>query len=81
WGVREATVREVARGWQPATEILLWLKQRARNDSNEFVRGAALQEIVRGWKSDPDTLPLLKDIAQNDTNSFGCGSFRTTASH
>ena len=64
--VREAAVRELARGWPTDADTLPILKDRAHNDQNWEVRWAAVQELARGWRSDPDTLPILKDRARND---------------
>ncbi len=36
------------------------LKDRARNDRNEYVRWAAVHELARGWRTDPETLPFLE---------------------
>ncbi len=64
--VREAAVRELARGWRTDPDTLPFLKDRARNDQNWYVHRAAVQELARGWRTDPDTLPFLKDRARND---------------
>ena len=64
--VREAAVRELARGWRTDPDTLALLKDRARNDEHGDVRRAAVQELARGWRTDPDTLPFLKDRARND---------------
>ncbi|MFN5855922.1 MAG: HEAT repeat domain-containing protein, partial [Pseudanabaenaceae cyanobacterium] len=52
------------------SDTLPWLKDRALNDQNKYVRSAAVQEIAQGWKDDSDTLPWLKDCALNDQNEY-----------
>ena len=68
--VREAAVRELARGWRTDPDTLPFLKDRARNDQDEYVRQAAVEELARGWRTDPDTLPFLKDRARNDEHWY-----------
>ncbi|MGE3440923.1 MAG: NACHT domain-containing NTPase, partial [Blastocatellales bacterium] len=68
WSVRQAAVRELARGWKNDPDTLPWLKDRAAKDDHTAVRQAAVQELARGWKDDPDTLPWLKDCAAKDSD-------------
>jgi hypothetical protein len=63
-------IHNMASIWQDSLPILHWLKDRALNDQNEYVRGEAVQEIAKGWKDDSDTLPWLKDRALNDQNEY-----------
>ena len=65
-GVRQAAVRELARGWRTDADTLPFLKDRARNAKHWTVRLEAVEELARGWRSDADTLPILKDRARND---------------
>ena len=58
--VREAAVRELARGWRTDADTLPFLKDRARNDKHELVRLAAVKELARGWRTDPETLAFLE---------------------
>jgi hypothetical protein len=47
--VRQAAVRELARGWKEDPESLPWLKARAQSD-DPAVRQAVVEELARGWK-------------------------------
>jgi hypothetical protein len=58
--VRQAAVRELARGWKQDPETLPILKARAQSDEHAFVRQAAIREPARGWKQEPETLQWLK---------------------
>jgi HEAT repeat protein len=57
--VREAAVREAARGWKDDPETLPLLKDRARSDEDSDVRRAAVQELARGWKDDPEVVAIV----------------------
>ena len=53
-------MQELARGWRTDADTLPFLKDRARNDQDEYVRQAAVQELARGWRTDPETLAFLE---------------------
>ena len=63
----EAATRTIIRNWKEAPNTLTWIKSRAQNDGNNYVRSAAVQELARGWKEDPETLAILKTRAQTDS--------------
>jgi predicted NACHT family NTPase len=67
--VREAAVRELARGWRhdSATLSLLLDRTDSSKEDDPAVRLAALQELARGWKDNSATLPSLWDRANNDS--------------
>jgi len=47
YDVRQAALRELARGWKDDPDILLLLRDRAANDYNWTVRQAAVEELAR----------------------------------
>lgn len=51
-----------------ADKLVKLLKERAKADNHQHVRGAAVQALVSNFKDDPDTLPWLKDCAKADNN-------------
>jgi hypothetical protein len=57
--VRGAAVLALAVGWRDDPDTLPLLKDRARSDTNDFVRIAAVQELAAGWKDDPEVIALL----------------------
>lgn len=63
--LRQAAVRELARGWTNDPATWPWLQDCARS-KDEAVRQAAVRELAQGWHDDPATLPLLLDRARSD---------------
>ncbi|MBL8149111.1 MAG: HEAT repeat domain-containing protein [Blastocatellia bacterium] len=55
--------------FQLIDDTRLWLKDKAVNDSDSFVRETAISELARWWKDEPHTLVFIKDKALNDSYS------------
>ena len=56
-------INAIATAWKDEPNTLNWLKQRAINDSDGFVRVGALREVAKGWKDNPSILAWLKESA------------------
>ena len=52
------------------SNILLWLKRRAKLDKDEYLRKFLLIELIANWQENPDTLPWLKKRASLDDSSW-----------
>jgi len=61
--VRQAALRELARGWKDELRTLSLLKERAANDDNSDVRQFAVRELAR-WKDDPETMAWLQVLRE-----------------
>jgi len=70
WDVRQAAVRELARGWSADPATPRWLKSHVESDESWAVRQAALQELAHGWPSDPDTLRIIKLGADSEESGL-----------
>jgi predicted NACHT family NTPase len=77
WELTQTLISLIAINWKEDPDTLPWLKERALQDENEYVRQAAVTAIAQNWKEDPDTLPWLKDRALQDKNDSVRGAVVT----
>ncbi|MDF5739283.1 MULTISPECIES: NACHT domain-containing protein [unclassified Nostoc] len=68
--IRIQAVTAIATTWQESPDTKTWLKKRATQDDNYYVRGVAVQELAKNFKHDPETKSFLKQRAtqENDNN-------------
>ncbi|OUL18043.1 hypothetical protein BV375_34260 [Nostoc sp. 106C] len=67
--IRTQAVTAIATTWQESLDIKIWLKQRATQDDNYFVRRAAVKELANHFKDDSDNKTWLKECATQDSDS------------
>ncbi|MEG5171243.1 HEAT repeat domain-containing protein [Microcoleus sp. B3-D7] len=69
--IHTQAVSAIAFTWKDDPKTLLWLKQLAESDDDNWgVRYSAIQELAWGWKDDSETLPLLKQLAQSEDDNW-----------
>ncbi len=69
--IHTQAVSAIALTWKDDPKTLLWLKQLAQSDGDNWgVRYAAIQALAWGWKDDPEILPLLKQMAQSEDDNW-----------
>ncbi|BAY10400.1 NACHT domain-containing protein [Calothrix sp. NIES-2098] len=68
--IRTQAVTAIATTWQESSDTKTWLKERATEDDDYYVRGAAVEELAKNFKDDPGTKTWLKERATQDDGNF-----------
>ncbi|MEH2421933.1 MAG: HEAT repeat domain-containing protein [Nostoc sp.] len=68
--IRTQAVTAITTTWQESPNTKTWLKERATQDDNGFVRRAAVWALAQNFKDNPDTKTWLKERATQDDNGF-----------
>jgi predicted NACHT family NTPase len=69
--IHTQAVTAIALTWKDDPKTLLWLKQLAQSDGDNWgVRYAAIQALALAWKDDSEILPWLKQLAQSEDGNW-----------
>jgi HEAT repeat protein len=57
---------DIAEGWKEDPDTLPWLKDRALQDEDQYIRQAAVKAIIQNGQEDPELFEFLAYISLND---------------
>ncbi|BAY62956.1 signal transduction protein [Calothrix brevissima NIES-22] len=68
--IRTQAVAAVATTWQESLDTKTWLKDRATQDDDYYMRGVAIAQLAEKFPDHPDTKTILKHRATQDDDNY-----------